>query len=136
MLSQELMTKYIPEHLHELAVKLDIPESYLQKDPELIVLVLESKSLATDEEKQSWLDMIKIMNPTQIEKLRDILVRERNKLKEIEEKYEKKKAELKEKYEKRIDMYSNTKRNEEKQKKEQQLREQEINEAESLLEGI
>lgn len=136
MTSQDLIKKFIPEHLQKLATQFDIPELYLQKDPSLIILVLESKSLEQSDEKQSWFDMINIMNDEQLENLRDILTREKQKLKEIEEKYEKKKVELKEKYDKRIEMYSNTKRNMEKKQAEQQQRQEEIQEAESLLDNI
>ena len=67
----------------------DIPEALIKQDPELIKLVLESESM-NDEERQYWLSLTEHMNHEQIEKLRDILVREKQKLAEIEAKYAKK----------------------------------------------
>ena len=50
------------------------------------------------EEKQSWFNLLPLMNDEQIAKLNDILVREKQKLEEIEKKYEDKKLEIKKKY--------------------------------------
>ncbi len=93
-----LIQQYLPEELWEIAKKYDIPESYLQNDPALISMVLQSRSIDTEEEKQNRFNLLPLMNEEQIEKLRSILVKEKTKLKEIEEKYEKKKQEIKQKY--------------------------------------
>jgi len=73
------------------------------------------------------------MNKDQIDKLRDILTREKQKLAEIEQKYEQKKDELKNKYtQKREDMVYTKKMNE--IKKEEAIHEQkEDQEADNLL---
>jgi isopropylmalate/homocitrate/citramalate synthase len=47
-----------------------------------------------DGERQYWFNLTEIMSPEQVEKLRDILVRERKKLAEIEAKYGKPKVQL------------------------------------------
>ena len=65
-----------------------IPEDFL-KDTQLVQLVLESESM-NDEERQYWFNLYEVMNEEQIEKLRDILTREKEKLAEIERKYAKK----------------------------------------------
>jgi len=63
-----------------------------------MVMVLQSRSIDTAEEKQNWFNLLPLMNTEQMEKLRSILIKEKTKLKEIEDKYEKKKEEIKEKY--------------------------------------
>jgi len=67
-----------------------IPEKLLKNDPQLVELILRSESM-NDDERQYWFNLTNVMTPEQIEKLRDILVRERKKLDEIEKKYGKKK---------------------------------------------
>jgi hypothetical protein len=64
----------------------------------LITLILESKSMDTEEEKQSRFNLMPMMSKQQISKLNDILTREKQKLAEIETKYEQKKDDIKEKY--------------------------------------
>jgi len=63
-----------------------IPEKLLKNDPQLVELILRSESM-NDDERQYWFNLTNVMTPEQIEKLRDILVRERKKLDEIEKKY-------------------------------------------------
>ncbi len=131
-----LIQKYLPQHLREVAEKYTISVKYLQEDPELIVLVLESKSLAQPEEKQNWFDLMEMMNPEQVEKLRDILTREKQKIAEIEEKYEAKKKEIKAKYQTRFDMYTQNARMQKIKATEQSEREQEIEDADDLLNNL
>lgn len=63
-----------------------IPEYMLKEDKELVELVMLSESM-NDGERQYWFDLTKTMNIQQVEKLRDILLKERKKLAEIEAKY-------------------------------------------------
>ena len=65
-----------------------IPEKFLA-DTQLVQLVMQSESM-NDEERQYWFNLYEVMNTEQIEKLRDILLREKEKLAEIERKYAKK----------------------------------------------
>lgn len=69
-----------------------IPEELLSSDPELVELIMRSESM-NDGERQYWFNLAKVMNGEQIEKLRDILTREKQKLAEIDQKYGKKPAE-------------------------------------------
>lgn len=103
MANIQLIQQKLPQNLWETAANFDISDSFLENEPDLVVLILNSRSLAKKEEKQSWFNLIPIMNPEQIEKLRDILTRERDKIAEIEAKYEQKKQEIKEKYQTRFD---------------------------------
>lgn len=99
MASQENIIKFLPERLHSLAMNYSIPDDMLQTNPDLVVLVLESKSISEQKEKQSWFDLYPLMNQEQIDKLRDILTREKEKLAEIEAKYQARQEEIKRKYE-------------------------------------
>ena len=91
------LRKYLPEDLVDLASKFDIPEEFLEIDVELIILILQSKALETDDEKQNWFNLLPLMTEEQIYKFKDILVKERTKLNEIEQKYAEKRKEIRQK---------------------------------------
>jgi len=61
----------------------------LQNDAELVELVMLSGSM-NDQEKQYWFNLTEVMNAEQIQKLRDILLREKQRIAEIDLKYKKK----------------------------------------------
>ncbi len=131
-----LVKKYLPKDLWEYASTFEIPDVYLEEDPYLIELILRSKSIDTDDEKQNWFNLLLIMTDDQVKKLKDILIREREKLKEIEEKYEKKKEEIKKKYLLKWQKMWYIKQLSKIQEKEEQIKSQEEKEAEKLLENI
>ena len=122
MTNMELIQQYLPQELREKAANFTIPEEFLTTVPDLIVLVLNSKSMDSVEEKQSWFNLMPMMNQEQMDKLRDILTREKQKLEEIEQKYENKKSELKEKYTKKWDDMVHVKRMEEIKKQEEEYK--------------
>lgn len=62
-----------------------VPAGFLE-DTELVTLVMTSDSM-NDKERQYWFNLYEVMTPSQVEKLRGILTRERDKLAEIEAKY-------------------------------------------------
>jgi hypothetical protein len=95
---KEAIKKYLPAELHEKAFTFTIPIEFIEKSSALIILLLNSKSMAEASEKQSWFNLLPLMNDEQIAKLNDILTREKQKLAEIEKKYEDKKLEIKKKY--------------------------------------
>ena len=66
-----------------------IPAKLLESDVALVDLIMRSESMK-DEERQYWFNLYEVMNTQQVEKLRDILTRERKKLAEIDAKYGKK----------------------------------------------
>ena len=99
MATQENIMQYLPQHLQTVALNYIIPDDMLQTNADLVVLVLESKSISEQKEKQSWFDLYPLMNQDQIDKLRDILTREKQKLAEIEARYLAKQEEIKRKYE-------------------------------------
>ena len=117
-------------------MKFTISDDFLEKEPNLVILILKSKSLAKDEEKQSWFNLIPMMNEDQMVKLRNILNREKEKIEEIEAKYEKKKNEIKEKYQVKFNAVEYNKKMSNMKNNEEDIREKEIEEADSLLENI
>jgi hypothetical protein len=98
MANNDLVVKNLPQELWAEAVTYTIPDLFIQKKPALISLILQSKSIGTKEEKQSWFNLLPLMNDEQIAKLEEILAKEKAKLDEIEKKYEEKKIEIKKKY--------------------------------------
>ena len=94
----KLLKKYVEEDILSYAVNFDIPEEFLESDSELINLILRSKALETDEDKQNWLNLLPLMNEEQIYKLKEILIKEKNKIDEIELKYNEKKRQIRQKY--------------------------------------
>jgi len=99
MATQDNIIKFLPEELHQTAQDFNIPDHMLETNADLVVLVLKSKSISEPKEKQSWFDLYPLMNQDQINKLRDILTREKEKLAEIEARYQAKQEEIKRKYE-------------------------------------
>ena len=136
MADKSVLSQFLPEDLVEYASSFDIPEDFLEADPELIILILKSKALETDEDKQNWFNLLPLMTEEQILKLKDILLKEKQKLDEIEEKYEKKKKEIRQKYLLRWQKLWYIDKIKEIQEKEQAQKSQEEEEAEKLLDML
>jgi len=133
MTIKELIQKKLPNDLWSIASEFTMPENFLNEDIELIILILKSKSIDKKEEKQSRFNLLSIMNKEQVDRLRDILIREKNKLEEIEKKYEEKKIEIKQKYNDRFQSGSYKKTLGKIKEDEYKHREIEHEEAENLL---
>jgi len=136
MTNLQLVQQKLPQDLWNLAWQLNIPDDFLNREPDLTVLILRSRSLAKNEEKQNWFNLIPMMNQEQIEKLRDILTRERDKIAEIEAKYEQKKQEIREKYQVKFDASSYNNRMTQLQNNERNAAEQDAKEADDLLNNL
>jgi len=136
MVTQEDLEKHLPERLRKTALDYNIPNDMLENNPDLVVLVLESKSISEAKEKQSWFDLYALMNQEQIDKLRDILTREKEKLAEIEAKYQAKQDEIKKKYEETYASGAYQARQDEIKRSELSTRQQEEIEADALLNQI
>ena len=136
MVTQEDIQMYLPEKLRNVASQYDIPDDMLKTNPDLVVLVLESKSISEQKEKQSWFDLYSLMNQEQIDKLRDILTREKQKLAEIEAKYQAKQEEIKRKYEETYASGAYQQQQDKIRDEERTTREQEAVEADALLDQI
>ncbi|HPC34411.1 MAG TPA: hypothetical protein PLP73_02015 [Candidatus Absconditabacterales bacterium] len=136
MANVELIKQKLPQELWERASKFEIPDYFLENHPDAVILVLNSRSLSKDEEKQNRFNLVPMMNEEQISKLKDILIRERDKIAEIEEKYGKKKEEIREKYQARFDAVTYEKTMSNMKNKEELVREQEKEEAEDLLKNL
>jgi hypothetical protein len=93
-----LVQKYLPQDVWDLCKDYTIPTEFIEDTPDLIVLILQSRSIDTLEEKQNRFNLLPMMNSEQVEKLRAILIKEKTKLAEIEAKYDQKKQEIKQKY--------------------------------------
>lgn len=133
MTNLALIQTKIPQELQQLAQTFTIPDEFLATMSDLIVLILQSKSMDTQEEKQSWFNLLPMMNKDQIDKLRDILTREKQKLNEIEQKYTSKKQELTTKYTQKWENMAYAKKIEEIKKQEAQHEQIEDQQADDLL---
>ncbi len=136
MATQENIMQYLPQHLQAVALNYMIPDDMLQTNPDLVVLVLESKSISEQKEKQSWFDLYPLMNQDQIDKLRDILTREKQKLAEIEARYQAKQEEIKKKYEQTYASWAYQQQQDRIRNSEIATRQQEEVEADALLNQI
>jgi len=136
MTPQENIQKYLPEYLREVAMNYNIPNDMLEINWDLVVLVLESKSINEPKEKQSWFDLYSLMNQEQIDKLRDILTREKQKLAEIEAKYQAKQDEIRKRYEETYESGAYQQQQDKIKESEQSTRQQEEVEADALLDQI
>ena len=136
MVTQESIEKHLPERLRKVALDYNIPNDMMENNPDLVVLVLESKSINESKEKQSWFDLYSLMNQEQIDKLRDILTREKEKLAEIEAKYQAKQEEIKRKYEETYASGAYQAKQDEIKQSELSSRQQEEVEADALLNQI
>lgn len=136
MVSEEKIKQHLPERLRNIAPNYDIPNDMLENNGDLVVLVLESKSINEPKEKQSWFDLYSLMNQEQIDKLRDILTREKEKLAEIEAKYQAKQDEIRKKYEETYASGAYQQQQEKIKESEMSTRQQEEVEADALLDQI
>ena len=133
MTNQEYITKFLPQHLHSVAADYSIPDDMIEFNSDLVVLVMESKSISEAKEKQSWFDLYPLMNQEQIDKLRDILTREKEKLAEIEARYQAKQEEIKRKYEETYASWAYQQQQDKIRDTEMASRQQEEVEADALL---
>ena len=136
MTNSLLIQQLLPQELWEKASKFNIQDDFLKQNSDLVILILQSRSLENDTDKESWFNLIPLMNEEQINKLRDILTREKNKIAEIEAKYENKKKEIEKKYRPVFNSVTYNSRMQDIRTNEAVSREQEMAEADSLLDNI
>lgn len=136
MTTVDLIHQYLPETLRALAETFSIPDQFLQKMPDLVELILHSKSMDTQEEKQSWFTLFPMMNEEQIDKLRDILTREKQKLQEIDLKYAQKKDSVLSSSLSSFDMAAQQEKLQQLQAKEANIQQKDSAEADNLLNQI
>jgi len=82
-----------------------VPQLMVLTEPCLVYLILKSRSLKSDHQKQEWFDLYNLMDDDEVMRLYDILYREQYKLASIELKYEKKDADLAQRYSEVISEY-------------------------------
>lgn len=136
MANIDLIKSKLPTDLREKAEKFTIPDEFLISMPDIIILILNSKSMDVSEEKQSRFNLLPVMSKGQIDKLNDILTREKIKLQEIDQKYENKKNELKNKYMQKWEDKAYVKKIEEIKLKEAKHEELDSQQADNLLTQI
>ena len=125
-----LIQEKLPENLWGMAQTFTIDDNSLNQYSDLVVLILNSKSLSDNAEKQNWFNLLTIMNEEQTLKLKEILTREKEKLEEINQKYAKKQEEINWKYQQIFNQQAQL------QAKENINRQQELEEADNLLAQI
>lgn len=130
MTNLALIQTKLPENLWGMAQTFTIDDNSLNQYSDLVVLILNSKSLSDNAEKQNWFNLLTIMNEEQILKLKEILTREKEKLEEINQKYAKKQEEINWKYQQIFNQQAQL------QAKENINRQQELEEADNLLAQI
>ena len=130
MTNLALIQSKLPENLWGMAQTFTIDDNSLNQYSDLVVLILNSKSLSDNAEKQNWFNLLTIMNEEQILKLKEILTREKEKLEEINQKYAKKQEEINWKYQQIFNQQAQL------QAKENINRQQELEEADNLLAQI
>ena len=130
MTNLALIQAKLPENLWGMAQTFTIDDNSLNQYSDLVVLILNSKSLSDNTEKQNWFNLFTIMNEEQTLKLKEILTREKEKLEEINQKYAKKQEEINWKYQQIFNQQAQL------QAKENINRQQELEEADNLLAQI
>lgn len=130
MTNLALIQEKLPENLWGMAQTFTIDDNSLNQYSDVVVLILNSKSLSDNAEKQNWFNLLTIMNEEQILKLKEILTREKEKLEEINQKYAKKQEEINWKYQQIFNQQTQL------QAKENINRQQELEEADNLLAQI
>mgnify|MGYP006984237936 FL=1 len=130
MTNLALIQTKLPENLWGMAQTFTIDDNSLNQYSDLVVLILNSKSLSDNAEKQNWFNLLTIMNEEQTLKLKEILTREKEKLEEINQKYAKKQEEINWKYQQIFNQQAQL------QAKENINRQQELEEADNLLAQI
>lgn len=75
----------------------NIPAIVLEKYPDLVALIKQTKSMSDDERKY-WFQVLPIMTPDQVNKLQNILVTEKTQLADLDKQYEQEIVKLNEKH--------------------------------------
>lgn len=88
----------ISENGRKALKEFEVSDELKTRDPGLILLVINSRSMKESKERQYWLNLYGLMTRPQIKKLYGILSREFVKLKLIDDKYDKKRIAIKKKY--------------------------------------
>lgn len=79
------------------ASKFHIPAVVKQEYPDLIPLILQTESM-DDEEREYWFQILPIMTTDQVQKLREILISEKQQLAKLDAEYEEELAKINEKH--------------------------------------
>ena len=119
----------------EQIAQLGIPQEWITKDPALLQLVLKSESMK-DEERKYWFQLLPVMSDEQVEKLRTILVNERDQLAALDSKYEADVRKLNDKHAGEWKVEEDRKRRQDLEAAERQHAEEEANQTDDILSKI
>ncbi len=117
------------------ATKFHIPQIVKQNYPELITLILNTESM-DDEEREYWFQILPIMTEDQIQKLRDILLNEKQQLSKLDAEYETELAKINDKHLSEWQEFENKQQREELAKKEVAYEQKESATEEDLLKKL
>jgi hypothetical protein len=117
------------------ATKFHIPQIVKQNYPELVALILNTESM-DDEEREYWFQILPIMTEDQVQKLRDILVNEKQQLAKLDAEYETELAKINDKHLSEWQAFESKQQREELSKKEEAYEEQESTSEEELLKKL
>ncbi len=112
-----------------------IPNSVIEKYPDLVELIKQTEAMNLDE-KNYWFKIMPLMNEEQIANLRWILVKEREQLDEINQKYNEDIEEINDKHQTEITALEAKKRRDELKQQEQANESEESKAEEALLEEL
>lgn len=94
---QELIQKYLSQDLWTVATEYDIPEDFVIQSPDIIEMILRSQAIESKVDKQSWLQLLPMMDAPQLTKLKDILYKEKTQMEQLSKKFDDERVETKKK---------------------------------------
>lgn len=112
--------------------KFRVPQVVFEKYSDLIPLILDTQSM-NDEEKSYWFQILPIMTDEQVQKLRNILITEKDQLAKLDKEYEEEMDTLNKKHLNQWSAYKAQEKREEIKKEETSLEAKESETEEELL---
>ena len=115
--------------------KFKIPQAVKDKYPELVQMILKTESM-TDDEREYWFQILPIMTPDQVARLRKILEEEATQLKELDEEYQSELKKLNTKHVQEWNEFEKTKEREAREQAEARAEEEESAAEDELLQEL
>ncbi len=125
-------TQPATDPIAQAAKKFNISQEVLDKHPKLIQLIVETESM-TDAERTYWFQILPIMTEEQVEKLRGILIKEKEQLAKLDSEYEKELKRINDKHILEWKEQETRKKREERQKAENAVEAEESKAEEDIL---
>ncbi len=112
-----------------------IPEIVKEKFPQIIKMILETESMSK-EERNYWFQILPIMTNEQVERLRNILIEEKEQLTKLDDKYQEELSRLNEKHLREWDEFERKQEREKLKVAEAQYEQEEAEKEEDILEEL